>query len=59
MDDLITRIKQEKWHMRLICDPDRYVCIVWDADRNKSAHGLSDLSPESAIIDAIREMDSR
>ena len=57
MNELFTRIKAEKWHMRLTCEPDYYYfCILWDSRSGKEGTGRSDIAPESAIMDAIREM---
>jgi hypothetical protein len=56
MKDLIDRIKAKKWSMSLTYSPclNIYICIL-TTDEKLVSH-MAD-TPESAIIDAIREMD--
>ena len=58
MDDLIARIKAEKWYMVLEYVPqiDTFICELSGDGRH--AWGRAGRM-ESAIIGAIREMDSR
>lgn len=58
LNDLLARIKAEKWSMLLFYYPnqDDFICFL--DGRGKSVTGRNE-SHEVAIVEAIREMDRR
>lgn len=57
MEDLITRVMAEKWHMGLFCYPDDPVPFTCILAGQKRVYKTGQ-TPESVLIDAIQEMDA-